>query len=121
MSTVQEPTLAIIVTPVAATEVLRSRGREELVLQACHPRFFASHRYLVYASPVRVTPRGGSPLTVTEDELLRANYLARNHTHIDVDHTGSAGLAGLLHLQANRSAAGSGEIAAVLFTGVRRP
>ena len=64
---------------------------------------------------------GGSPLTVTEDELLRANYLARNHTHIDVDHTGSAGLAGLLHLQANRSAAGSGEIAAVLFTGVRRP
>jgi sortase A len=34
--------------------VLESRGREELVLQACHPRFFASHRYLVYAKPVRV-------------------------------------------------------------------
>ncbi|MGH3132744.1 MAG: sortase [Gaiellaceae bacterium] len=34
--------------------VLRSRGREELVLQACHPRFFASQRYLVYARPVHV-------------------------------------------------------------------
>ena len=34
--------------------VLRSRGREELVLQACHPRFFASERYLVYARPVRI-------------------------------------------------------------------
>jgi sortase A len=36
--------------------VLRSRGREELVLQACHPRFFASHRYLVYARLLRVRP-----------------------------------------------------------------
>jgi sortase A len=34
--------------------VLESRGREELVLQACHPRFFASQRYLVYARPVRI-------------------------------------------------------------------
>ncbi len=39
--------------------VLRSRGREVLALQACHPRFFASHRYLVYARPVRVTTRDG--------------------------------------------------------------
>ena len=38
--------------------VLRSRGFEQLALQACHPRFFATHRYLAYASPVRVTPRG---------------------------------------------------------------
>lgn len=37
--------------------VLESRGREELVLQACHPRFFASQRYLVYASPVSVSAR----------------------------------------------------------------
>jgi sortase A len=37
--------------------VLESRGREELVLQACHPRFFASHRYLVYAKPVRVNAK----------------------------------------------------------------
>jgi sortase A len=37
--------------------VLESRGREELVLQACHPRFFASERYLVYARPVSVSAR----------------------------------------------------------------
>jgi sortase A len=48
---------------VAASDlsVLRSHGREELVLQACHPRFFATHRYLVYARPVLVTPRGNGP------------------------------------------------------------
>jgi LPXTG-site transpeptidase (sortase) family protein len=40
-------------------DVLRSHGREVVILQACHPRFFASHRYLVYAYPVRVVPRGG--------------------------------------------------------------
>jgi sortase A len=37
--------------------VLESRGREELVLQACHPRFFSSHRYLVYAKPVHIYAR----------------------------------------------------------------
>lgn len=37
-----------------ALRVLRTRGREEVALQACHPRFFASHRYIVYATPVRV-------------------------------------------------------------------
>jgi len=39
---------------VAATDVgvLRSRHREEIALQACHPRFFASHRYIVYAKPI---------------------------------------------------------------------
>lgn len=37
--------------------VLESRDREELVLQACHPRFFASQRYLVYARPVSVSAR----------------------------------------------------------------
>jgi sortase A len=33
--------------------VLRSPERETLRLQACHPRFFASHRYIVFAKPVR--------------------------------------------------------------------
>lgn len=39
---------------VAATDVavLRSHHREVLALQACHPRFFASHRYIVYARPI---------------------------------------------------------------------
>jgi sortase A len=46
-----------------AIGVLRSPGREVLALQACHPRFFATHRYLVYASPVRVTPRVGRAFT----------------------------------------------------------
>ena len=40
--------------------VLQSRGREELVLQACHPRFFASDRYLVYARPIRVTEKSAT-------------------------------------------------------------
>jgi sortase A len=31
--------------------VLRSPGHEVLALQACHPRFFASQRYIVYARP----------------------------------------------------------------------
>jgi sortase (surface protein transpeptidase) len=33
--------------------VLRSRGREELALQACWPRFFASHRIVVFARPAK--------------------------------------------------------------------
>ncbi len=41
--------------------VLRSKGDEVVALQACHPRFFASQRYIVWAKPVRVTPTGGTP------------------------------------------------------------
>ncbi len=37
--------------------VLESPHHEELVLQACHPRFFASERYLVYAKPFSVKQR----------------------------------------------------------------
>jgi sortase A len=37
--------------------VLDTQRREELVLQACHPRFFASQRYLVYARPVAIVRR----------------------------------------------------------------
>jgi sortase A len=45
---------------VAATDlsVLRSPPHEQLELQACHPRFFATHRYIVYARLVAVHPRG---------------------------------------------------------------
>jgi sortase A len=39
--------------------VLRSPRHEQLELQACHPRFFATHRYIVYARLVSVTPREG--------------------------------------------------------------
>ena len=38
--------------------VLRSPDHEQLELQACHPRFFATHRYIVYAHLVSVRPRG---------------------------------------------------------------
>ena len=37
--------------------VLESHGREELILQACHPRFFSSQRLLVYAQPVATQAR----------------------------------------------------------------
>jgi sortase A len=39
--------------------VLRSPRHELLELQACHPRFFASHRYIAYARLTRVEPRDG--------------------------------------------------------------
>ena len=41
-------------------EVLQSRGREEIALQACWPRFFASHRYIAYAKLDRVLPAAGA-------------------------------------------------------------
>ena len=44
--------------------VLRSRGREQLELQACHPRFFATHRYIADARLIRVDPRSGRPFAV---------------------------------------------------------
>ena len=44
--------------------VLRSPRHELLELQACHPRFFASHRYIAYARLVRVEPRGAAPYDV---------------------------------------------------------
>ena len=44
--------------------VLRSPRHELLELQACHPRFFATHRYLVYARLVSVQPRSGAPYQV---------------------------------------------------------
>ena len=40
--------------------VLKDHGAEVLRLQACHPRFFATHRYLVDAKLVAVAPRGGT-------------------------------------------------------------
>jgi threonine synthase len=62
---------------------------------------------------------GGRPVVVDEETLVNANALARRGTGIDVDHTGSAGLAGLLALRS------AGEVApdervAVLFTGAVR-
>ena len=47
-----------VIVEADALEVLKSDGREVIALQACHPRFFATHRYIAYAEPVRVLPRG---------------------------------------------------------------
>ncbi len=40
--------------------VLKTHHHEELELQACHPRFFATHRYIAYATLVSVRMRGAS-------------------------------------------------------------
>jgi threonine synthase len=61
----------------------------------------------------------GTPVLVSEERLHEANDLAREATGIDVSHTGSAGLAGLLEL-ASRGELRRDEHVAVLFTGVRR-
>jgi threonine synthase len=62
---------------------------------------------------------GGEALVVDEETLRGANELARETTEIDVDHTGSAGLAGLLALRATGDV-GDDERVAVLFTGAVR-
>jgi sortase A len=43
--------------------VLRSPRHELLALQACHPRFFATHRYIVYARLRSVKLRDGASLS----------------------------------------------------------
>jgi sortase A len=62
------------VVPADDLAVLRSPRHELLALQACHPRFFATHRYLVYGHLAAVEPRQGRPLPVT---LLGAAAEAR--------------------------------------------
>ncbi len=54
------------------TAVLQTHHRDVLVLQACHPRFFASHRYLVYARLRSFTPPGGSPVPAAPSRLAAA-------------------------------------------------
>jgi len=62
---------------------------------------------------------GGYPVVVDEETLRRANELGSVATRIDVDHTGTAGLAGLTELL-ERGDVGRDERVAVLFTGARR-
>jgi len=62
---------------------------------------------------------GGTPVVVGEETLLEANELAREATAVDVDPTGSSGLAGLLALLADGRVSPD-ERVAVLFTGVTR-
>jgi len=53
-----------VIVPADDIARLRSHGREVLALQACHPRFFATNRYIVYATPIRVFPRRGKSYSV---------------------------------------------------------
>jgi threonine synthase len=62
---------------------------------------------------------GGYPVTVDEVTLERANELGRMTTRIDVDHTGTAGLAGLM-ASLDGQEVSRDERVAVLFTGARR-
>jgi threonine synthase len=62
---------------------------------------------------------GGEPILVSEVRLREANELARQATGIDVDHTGSSGLAGVLELS-ERGALPTDDRIAVLFTGAAR-
>jgi sortase A len=52
------------IVPSDDLSVLKSHHREQLILQACHPRFFATHRYLAYAKLIRVEPRTGRTFSV---------------------------------------------------------
>jgi sortase A len=44
------------VVPATDLSVLRSKLFEQIVLQACHPRFFATQRWLTYGRLVQVVP-----------------------------------------------------------------
>jgi sortase A len=41
-----------VIVPANDLDRLTTRGREEIALQACHPRFSARERYIVYGVPV---------------------------------------------------------------------
>jgi sortase A len=50
--------------------VLVNHGREILRLQACHPRFFATHRYIVDARLTAFQPRGSTRWLTPDASLL---------------------------------------------------
>jgi threonine synthase len=62
---------------------------------------------------------GGAPVVVDESTLHEANRLAGETTGIPADHTGTSGLAGVLHL-VRRGVIAPGENVVVIFSGVRR-
>jgi sortase A len=46
--------------------IVRPQGYERLVLSACHPLYSASHRWIVFARAVSVTPRGGAAVALPQ-------------------------------------------------------
>lgn len=61
-----------VIVPADDVGRLQSHGREVVALQACHPRFFATRRYIVYAEPVRVVPRLGRSYPAVRQETRNA-------------------------------------------------
>jgi threonine synthase len=77
---------------------------------------------VTYDWPTVVGPMvesGGWPIVVNEGQVSEANRLGRETTGIDVDATGTAGLAGLLD-PVTRSTIENDDRVVVLFTGLRR-
>ena len=72
-----------------------------------------------YAVVRGLVESGGEAVAVDEATLELANDIARRTTPVDVDPTGTAGLAGLIELR-RRGAIEPDDRVAVLFTGVRR-
>ena len=56
--------------------VLNSQGREVVALQACHPRFFATNRYIVWGRLMRIEPRGAAAFTPPPTALAAAPLAA---------------------------------------------
>jgi sortase A len=54
-----------VIVPADDLARLKSKGYEQIALQACHPRFFATHRYIACARPVQVIPRHGVPYLIS--------------------------------------------------------
>jgi len=65
------------VVPSDALAVLRSHGREVVALQACHPRFFATNRYIVWGRLIRIEPRGAAAFTPPSTTFSAAPFAAR--------------------------------------------
>jgi sortase A len=65
-----------VIVPADDLAALRSHGREVVALQACHPRFFASQRYIVYGRLAQVAPRGGRAFTPPSTSLAAAPLAA---------------------------------------------
>jgi sortase A len=65
------------VVPSHDLAVLHSHGRVVVALQACHPRFFATNRYIVWARLVRVDPRGAAGFNPPAATLAAAPLAAR--------------------------------------------
>jgi len=61
-----------VIVPSDDVSRLKSKGYEIVALQACHPRFFATHRYIAYARPVQVIPRHGVPYLISPTGKLTA-------------------------------------------------